>query len=188
MQHESLTQLGLKFQTDKATYHHFTDFYDKELISIKNNVDSVLEIGIDTGASLKMWEAYFTQATIYGIDVKEWVLFSTDRIKTFLCSQIDFTKIDSLFKEKSIDIIIDDGSHITSHQIKSFQNITKLLKPKGIYILEDLHTSYVPGYIDTEITTIDFLKSIDRDRYNIDDILFCYNNNNESITSMIKFK
>ena len=185
---DTLTQLGLKFQTDKATFHHFTGFYDVMLNDIRNNVDSLLEIGVYAGASLRMWEEYFTQATIYGIDIDPRVLFSTDRIKTFLCSQTDFRKMDSLFKDGSIDIIVDDGSHIISHQINSFLYMKKFLKPKGIYILEDLHTSYMPAYIDSEVLTIDFLKNIDKERYNIDDILFFHYPNQLSITSIIKFK
>lgn len=44
------------------------------------------------------------------------------------------------------DIIIDDGCHIVEHQITSFKTLFPLIKPKGMYIIEDLHTSYWKEY------------------------------------------
>lgn len=41
-----------------------------------------------------------------------------------------------------IDIIIDDGSHINEHVIKSFSILFPLLNMGGIYAIEDLQTSY----------------------------------------------
>ena len=55
-------------------------------------------------------------------------------------------------------IIIDDGSHITSHQQKSLGYLFPLLNTNGIYICEDLHTSYVQSYIDTSSTTLELLE------------------------------
>ena len=86
-------------------------------------------------------------------------------IKTEFGDASDYTflhKIKSKYRE--FDIIIDDGSHLTNHQKKSFQYLFNILGKTGIYVIEDLHTSYfdtnkhpnggtkIPG------TTIEFLK------------------------------
>ncbi len=188
MSNKTLTELGLKYSTDKATYHDFTDFYNEYLYPIKDEIKSLLEIGIHSGSSLRMWRDYFLNAQIYGIDIDPNTLFIEKRIITYDCSQIDFYKLDILFEKKSIDIIVDDGSHITSHQIKSFMHMSKFIKSGGFYILEDLHTSYMPSWIDSEFTAIEFLETLDKSIYNIDFInLFCHPYK-ESITSIIKFK
>jgi hypothetical protein len=40
------------------------------------------------------------------------------------------------------DIIIDDGSHDPKHQLITFEHLFSNLKPGGIYIIEDIETSY----------------------------------------------
>jgi len=41
------------------------------------------------------------------------------------------------------DIVIDDGSHISQHQIKTFEYcFIHCVKPGGLYIVEDLQTSF----------------------------------------------
>jgi hypothetical protein len=45
-----------------------------------------------------------------------------------------------------IDIIVDDGSHVNEHIIKTFNHLFPLLKKGGIYVIEDLQCSYWPWY------------------------------------------
>lgn len=67
-------------------------------------------------------------------------------------------------KYGQFDIIIDDGSHLIDHQKKSFQYLFDILSETGIYVIEDLHTSYFDtnkhpgGGTKTPGTTIEFLK------------------------------
>jgi hypothetical protein len=44
------------------------------------------------------------------------------------------------------DFIIDDGSHVNSHQIESFRILWPFLKDGGTYIVEDVQTSYWPYF------------------------------------------
>jgi len=41
-----------------------------------------------------------------------------------------------------MDIVIDDGSHVASHQLASFKALFPALSFGGVYICEDLHTAY----------------------------------------------
>ena len=45
-----------------------------------------------------------------------------------------------------LDVIVDDGSHVSAHVILSFETLYPSLKPGGIYIVEDIGTSYWPHY------------------------------------------
>ena len=69
---KTLTEIAKKYNTDKGSYHTFTDFYAEHFDNIRNDVLSLLEIGILRGASLKMWHDYFINAEIYGIDIASW--------------------------------------------------------------------------------------------------------------------
>jgi hypothetical protein len=155
-----LCKLGEKYYVDKTPIfggHTYTPHYNTLLSPMRESVKLVLEIGIGTfslmtpltnknyrpGASLRMWRDYFSQATVVGCDIEPSVLFSEDRIKTFYVDQSNPESLNALISnvtpiEKFADLIIDDGSHIENHMTLSFNVLWKLLKPGGIYIIEDI--------------------------------------------------
>jgi hypothetical protein len=45
-----------------------------------------------------------------------------------------------------LDVVIDDGSHVCSHQEISFNNLFPKMSPEGVYICEDMHTNYWHGW------------------------------------------
>ena len=135
MSNSSLHSLGIKYYTDKAYYHKYCDFYDMVLNPIKTVATNVLEIGIDTGSSLLMWHDYFESAIVYGIDITfEHIENPLDRFSRIKCGNADTsnsqTIIDLLkcWGNPIFDFIIDDGSHIVSHQKNSIEILWKSLK------------------------------------------------------------
>lgn len=134
----SLYSLGLKHKTDKAT-HGYLDVYDVALSVLKNSPIQMLEIGIQDGFSLKMWEEYFPNGMIYGADIHNKQMFDTKRIKTFIVNQEKKNQLSAL--PKHLDFIIDDGGHTMLQQQITLVTLFDHLKSEGIYILEDLHTS-----------------------------------------------
>lgn len=155
-----LTSIGLKYNTDKAGFHLFTDFYETYFKKYLNKNINILEIGIYKGSSLKMLGEYFPKANIYAIDINNDFVTKLycPNVTTYLCSQIDFDRLNELFSNIKFDIIIDDGSHIISHQQKSLGFLFPFLNKNGLYVCEDLHTSYDPNYIDSEVTTLQILE------------------------------
>jgi len=137
----TLHKIGLKYGTDK-TYSGYTVLYHMHLYNRRESVKSVLEIGIQNGYSLKMWEEYFPNAIIYGIDIDDKSEFNTDRIFTIKGNQADRNLLNSL--PNDIDIIIDDGGHTMQQQMVSLGCLFKKVAPDGIYIVEDLGTSLMP--------------------------------------------
>jgi hypothetical protein len=105
----------------------------------------VLEIGVSHGGSLQMWKNYFgNKAKIYGIDiVPACKNLEEENIEIFIGSQSDKLFLENVkSKIPPIDILIDDGGHMMYQQITSFEVLFDHIKDNGIYLCEDLHTSY----------------------------------------------
>jgi len=151
----SLQEIGLKYGTDKATYHNFLNFYESKFNHLKNKKINLLEIGFLNGSSIKTWLDFFENAQVYCIDIID-ADFEHERFHFHKISQDD-KNLKNIFKDDFFDIIIDDGSHLTSHQLKSLEFLWSKLKYSGYYIIEDLHTSFRLEYVNTEITPYDIL-------------------------------
>ena len=165
-----LDELGLKYGTDKSSRkHNYLNIYEKHLNHLHHQKINLLEIGVKKGHSLKMWCDYFHNGMVYGIDITKAAFKYTNekRIKVFLGDQSDAKFLTQLYnKIGKIDVIIDDGGHTMLQQQVSFQTLFPLLDSNGIYIIEDLHTSYHKEFrTNTKKTTIDFLKDI------VDDVM-----------------
>lgn len=147
---ESLHDLGIKYNTNKAFYHNYCKFYDRILSSIRHTCVNMLEIGIDTGSSMFMWRDYFSNANIYGIDINITPhVLNQERLISGLADQGSAQEmVDLMVKWNSpvFDFIIDDGSHIVSHQKNSINTLWPYLKKGGIYIIEDLHTNILDNF------------------------------------------
>ncbi len=161
-----LFKLGNMYQTDKSSPHKYTLYYDNYFRDIKDTVKSVCEIGIYNGGSLKMWRDYFTNATIYGLDIIPSPLSKKEeRIITAVVDQskrIELEVFTDMYNLHNLDVIIDDGSHIMKDQQLSLGVLFMNLKSGGVYILEDLHTSMNIhedryGYQSSSISTYDML-------------------------------
>ena len=139
-----MNQLGIKYNTDKVTHHGYHRFYG-QFIDFVSDIENVgmIEIGMDKLSSLNMWLEYFPKAFIYGVDIG--IEDQGDRYKIF---KYDQSKIENLSKIKDsikhkIYFINDDGSHVPEHQIISFNYLFKnVLENEGVYIIEDIETSY----------------------------------------------
>jgi len=102
------------------------------------------------GASLYGWSEYFPDAKVYGADIDYECLFSTEKIKTFYCDQLNPVSIQKLWKQyellEGFDIMIDDGCHTFDGIIIFFENSIHKLNPGGYYCIEDIDTNYLPEW------------------------------------------
>lgn len=153
----TLHEIGLKHGADKATFHKYLDFYEKHLPK-RTFKGRLLEIGVMDGASLEMWSEYYPNAEIIGIDIDD---KSHLKITHWKCIQMDGTDPEQLKTLGKFDVIIDDGSHYTKDQQASFKHLYyNQLKKNGVYILEDTHTSLMPRYVNSKLTTLEFLDKL----------------------------
>jgi SAM-dependent methyltransferase len=163
----SLLELGLKHKTDKAYGHDYCLYYEEHLAPLRNKNITLLEIGVYKGASLRMWEEYFPKAKIYGIDINpDCKQYESKRTKIFIGDQADTKFLKEVCKKIGgrFDVIIDDGGHHMKPQQVSFVELFNTLKAKGIYIIEDLATSYEDKYgggtLTKKDTTMTFIKGL----------------------------
>lgn len=146
----SLQKIGECTGSDKVYGHNFIPIYETYFKSLKKKPLNILEIGIggyedpkSGGESLLMWSEYFKNSKIIGADLFEKCLNLPKRVETTCLDQSKAKDLDYLGKSKgSFDIIIDDGSHVSSHVILTFQTLWKYLNNNGLYIVEDTQTSY----------------------------------------------
>jgi len=169
--------------TDKNSYHSYVDVYENLFKNRQLSVKNVLEIGIERGGSLKLWNDYFVNATIYGLDINDAPKFLS-KYKRIITQNRDAYSNDTLqhFLDKNIkfDVIIDDGPHTLDSMIFVIENYTKLLNKDGILIIEDVQNvdwcdnlyNFVPSHLK------DFSYKIDRRHIKgtLDDILFIVEN------------
>ena len=149
-----LDSIGIRFSTDKSSRDHgYLHIYEKYLNGIKDNSMKILEIGVDTGGSLKMWEQYLLQSTIYGMDIVDYTKYQSGRIKILIGDQENRDSLANIALLGPFDIIIDDGGHTMKQQQVSLGYLFPYLAPGGLYIIEDLWTSYLdPMYNPTRTT------------------------------------
>lgn len=130
-------------------WHHYFDIYDRHFKRFRGKEIVVVEIGVFQGGSLQMWKNYFgSAAKIYGIDINPRVEeLREENIDIIIGSQSDKNFLRKLKNElPPIDILIDDGGHKMKQQIFTFQELFSKIKSNGVYVCEDLATSYHLGY------------------------------------------
>lgn len=146
----NLTLLAKVYETDKTEVHFYTTHYMTHFRRFRNKNVKILEIGVGGyehkrkgGNSLRMWKKYFPFGKIYGIDIYDKSALQENRIKIYQGSQVDKEFLDKTIDEIGIlDIIIDDGSHLNEHIIETFKILFPKLKDGGLYVVEDIQTSY----------------------------------------------
>lgn len=126
-------------------WHHYFEIYERHFEKFRNKDVSILEIGVLHGGSLQMWKEYFgSNAKIYGVDInpkcKE---FEEKNVEIFIGSQSDRNFLHEIKSRiPKIDILIDDGGHTMEQQITTFEELFEHVDENGVYLCEDLHTSY----------------------------------------------
>lgn len=167
-----LDQYGILCNTNKASQHINHDAggqlqnlgdgllckYEHFLSSLKSKPAlRFLELGAgldnNLGASMRCWKRYFPgDAELHVADIKE----STHGLagEGFHVHVCDLGSPEALQQLAGLewDCILDDASHFWHHQKLAFQHLFPSLRPGGIYIVEDLCTSfgaYVNSYNPT---------------------------------------
>lgn len=148
-----LDEIGRATGTDQSTLHHAYCLYFNELFAaFRHRQITLLEIGVLGGNSLCMWDAFFDhpKSKIVGVDIHErWTPSPESRSHFRLGSQDDPSFLASLVHEFGLfDIVLDDGSHFSRHQKASLDILWAYVKPGGVYVCSDTHTSYTYPWTD----------------------------------------
>ena len=141
----TLDDIGRAYGTDKSSIaHDYCRKYEKYLPFDQHNELNIMEIGVLGGQSLKMWKQYFYNSHILGIDISpSCKIYEENNIGIEIGSQTDEEFLKHITnKYGAFDIILDDGSHMCSDVIYSFEHLFESVKSGGIYVIEDVCTSY----------------------------------------------
>lgn len=142
---DSLDKIGVRCGTDKSSIHHnYLHLYESFLGHFRYEPISILEVGVQRGASLSMWAEYFPNARIVGVDIAPMIDRHPNRRVTIEIADqsnvADLVRLGCAYGP--LDLVIDDGSHIWDHQVTSLRYLLPFIKSGGYYILEDIDTSY----------------------------------------------
>lgn len=144
----------------------YFDIYHRHFRRFRGRSPVVLEIGVHEGGSLEMWREYFGEGCrIYGVDIDaRCAACAGEGISVLIGNQADRAFLARLRRElPRIDVLIDDGGHRVADQIAAFEELFPHLSETGLYLCEDVHTSYWEQYgggLGKPGTFIEFSKAL----------------------------
>ena len=130
-------------------WQHYLEVYHRHFASFRGRRPVVIEIGVSQGGSLQMWKRYFGPgARIVGVDIDPRCRdFAEESVEVMIGDQTDRAFHAELRRRyPRVDIVIDDGGHTMTQQIVTFEELFPHLQPNGVYLCEDVHTSYLSGF------------------------------------------
>jgi SAM-dependent methyltransferase len=130
-------------------WHHYFAVYHRHFERFRGRSPVVLEIGVFNGGSLQMWRHYFGKgATIIGVDINPaCAQFAEEQVEVVIGDQGDRGFLRELRRRfPRVDILIDDGGHTMAQQVATFEELYLHVDAEGVYLCEDLHTSYWPKF------------------------------------------
>lgn len=121
---------------------HYFEIYDRHLARFVGKDVHIVEVGVYSGGSLGMWRSYLgPRSRITGVDIMPACRqYENEYTKIMIGDQADrsFWK---RFRDECppIDIVIDDGGHLSEQQIATLEELLPHVRPGGVYICEDIH-------------------------------------------------
>jgi cephalosporin hydroxylase len=178
----SLEELADNTRTDKNTVHSYLPLYQRLLSSKKETAKHVLEVGVYYGGSIKLWSDYFTNATVYGVDVANYVwegIKNKENIVLYMSTNAyneEFVQTNFLNKNIKFDFMLDDASHKLEDMKQFIKLYSQIMTDDGILIVEDVQsidwidilTNEVPEQLKQYVKVYDLREN--KNRY--DDIVF----------------
>lgn len=123
-------------------WRHYFEIYHRHFEKFVGREVHIVEIGVFSGGSLEMWRNYFgTDSRVYGVDVERACrAYEGERVRVFIGDQGDAAFWDDFAHQvPTIDIVIDDGSHVPADQIVTLEALLPRIRPGGVYLCEDIH-------------------------------------------------
>lgn len=96
-----------------------------------------------------MWrDTLGLDARIIGVDINPKAKrLASKGFEIYICDQEKYTDLWALFESiGDVDIVIDDGAHTNPATVNTLLAASHFVRPGGIHIVEDLHTSFHPDF------------------------------------------
>ena len=157
--------------SDKLDWHAYMPVYEERLETYRDSAERVLEVGVQGGGSIVMWQKYFTNANIVGVEwcgsevLREKSRQLLDDSKSCIHWNTDGYNpqtVEMLRQYGSFDIVIDDGPHTIESQCYFALHYSQLVKVGGLVIVEDIDglenaqkiKNSLPDYMEGEIVDL----------------------------------
>lgn len=145
--------------TDKGLrWHGYTPMYEWLTADLRDEPIVLLEIGVFSGDSLRMWAEWFRHpdTRIVGVDVDEvgvrrrgGLQYDDRRIEVYIADQSDAHAMWSIVATVGRPhVVIDDGGHRSREQLATLSLLWDVLQPGGIYAIEDLAVESASETVD----------------------------------------
>lgn len=137
---------------DKKAIHkwaHYFPIYERHFAPWKNRSLTFLEIGVQNGGSLQMWQRYFgPMAKIVGLDIDPTCeRHASPGIFMEIGDQSSPEVLQRIIEKYGVpDVVLDDGSHQMDHLKATFDYLYPKMGKNGVFMVEDLHTAYWPEF------------------------------------------
>ena len=159
---QTLDEIGIALNTDRASLfkdpvdgemkvgNDYLRHYDHNISSLRHEPALLIEMGIGygdgAGSSIDMWEEYFTHRRMRivaaGMEARH-LSRAGDRVAIEVGDYGSAEFFETLgSKYANADLVIDDASHYWIDQIAALRGLFKYIKPGGLYIIEDIGTSF----------------------------------------------
>jgi hypothetical protein len=128
---------------------HYFPIYERHFSRWQNRSLVFWEVGVYAGGSLQMWQRYFgPNALIIGIDINaDCKSHEAPGIKVRIGNQADPVFLSSVIDEFGPpDVVLDDASHHMKPTWDLFEFVYPKVPKNGVYMVEDMHTSYWPSH------------------------------------------
>lgn len=162
-----IEELFYKAEHSSDKWQPYFEIYERHLKRYENKDINFVEVGVQNGGSLDMWAQYFTEkSSITGIDIDPNcanLVYSYPNVSVKIGDQTNPEFWDRFLENREIDVFLDDGGHHCIQQIVTFEKVFPKIKPGGIFICEDTHTSYWRDYgggLETRQSFISYAKKL----------------------------
>ena len=149
--------------TDKDTFHSYIELYEQLLAPFVDKAITLVEIGIQYGGSMLLWQDYLPKAQLIFVDnvncIHPKILDHLDRGRSSILFQDAYNDIGAddvnylaeTGPSGGIDFIIDDGPHTLQSQIDFLRLYLPLLNKGGVALIEDVQDVQWFPYLEWEV-------------------------------------
>lgn len=131
---------------DKGDVHSYLDWYATALQKYRHTASNVLEVGLMSGESLRMWSDYFTNADVYGMDISvkpidgmaDLTACIAEGYNVCIGNAENANDVARYFAGKKFDVVIEDAGHHIEQQLAIYANLKPYMAKDSIYIIEDV--------------------------------------------------
>lgn len=147
---ESLQKIYERYKVgdwpDKGSTHSFIEYYETLLAPYRHTAKNILEIGLMSGESLRMWTEYFA-GTVYGMDCDVYPIGHTANLFPIMAEgkhnivigdAANPADIDKYFKGIKFDVVVEDAGHDVEQQLQIYATLKPYMAEGSIYIIEDI--------------------------------------------------